>query len=99
MHEGRLILYGAGDFLNDYEGIGGHEEYRPDLTLMYFPSVDPATGELEELRLVPMEIRRMRLHRAGPEDAGWLRRTLERESERFGVSFTPTESGDLLARW
>ena len=27
VHRGRLILYGCGDFINDYEGIGGH---RPD---------------------------------------------------------------------
>jgi len=32
----RLILYGCGDFLNDYEGIRGYEEYRGDLALMYF---------------------------------------------------------------
>jgi poly-gamma-glutamate capsule biosynthesis protein CapA/YwtB (metallophosphatase superfamily) len=24
----RLILYGCGDFLNDYEGIKGYEEFR-----------------------------------------------------------------------
>ena len=28
---GRLILYGCGDFINDYEGIWGHEKYRTTL--------------------------------------------------------------------
>jgi poly-gamma-glutamate capsule biosynthesis protein CapA/YwtB (metallophosphatase superfamily) len=28
VHRGHLILYGAGDFLNDYEGIESHGEYR-----------------------------------------------------------------------
>lgn len=28
VHRGRLILYGCGDFINDYEGIGGHEADR-----------------------------------------------------------------------
>ncbi|MGH1571072.1 CapA family protein [Methylobacterium sp. P31] len=37
VYRGKLILYGCGDFLNDYEGIVGHEEFRGDLTLMYFP--------------------------------------------------------------
>ena len=32
IYKGRLILYGCGDFLNDYEGISGEEEYRSDLT-------------------------------------------------------------------
>jgi poly-gamma-glutamate capsule biosynthesis protein CapA/YwtB (metallophosphatase superfamily) len=29
VHRGKLILYGCGDFINDYEGIGGYEHYRP----------------------------------------------------------------------
>ena len=33
----KLILYGCGDFINDYEGISGNEEYRGDLALMYIP--------------------------------------------------------------
>lgn len=31
VYKGRLILYGCGDFINDYEGIAGYETYRPDL--------------------------------------------------------------------
>lgn len=30
----RLILYGYGDLINDYEGIKGYAEYRADLGLM-----------------------------------------------------------------
>ena len=98
VYRGRLILYGCGDLLNDYEGIGGHEQYRPDLALLYFPSLDPGTGTLEALRLVPMRVRRMRLERAAPADAEWLRQTLERESEPSGISFA-LEAGDLVASW
>src|SRR5262249_26154341 len=29
VYRGHLILYGCGDFLNDYEGIAGEERYRP----------------------------------------------------------------------
>lgn len=51
--EGRLILFGCGDFLNDYEGIPGHEEFRGDLTLMHLPTLEAATGQLVEMALVP----------------------------------------------
>ena len=34
--KGKFIAYGAGDFLNDYEGVEGNESYRDDLVLMYF---------------------------------------------------------------
>jgi len=33
---GKPVIYGCGDFINDYEGIGGNEKYRSDLSLMYF---------------------------------------------------------------
>ena len=33
IYKGKLIVYGAGDFLNDYEGIEGNESYRDDLAL------------------------------------------------------------------
>jgi poly-gamma-glutamate synthesis protein (capsule biosynthesis protein) len=83
--EDKLILYGCGDFLDDYEGITGHEEFRDDLTLLYAPTVDPATGRLADLRMTPMQIKNFRVNRAAPEAAGWLRHTLDRESRRFGV--------------
>ncbi|WP_092998785.1 CapA family protein [Thiohalomonas denitrificans] len=85
IHQGRLILYGCGDFLNDYEGIGGHDAYRGDLSLMYFPFLDPGTGSLERLRMVPMRTRRFRLERAGPEETEWLASVLDREMGRFGA--------------
>lgn len=83
VYKEKLILYGCGDFLNDYEGISGHEHYRSDLSLMYFVSIAPATGKLAELKMVPMQIKRFRLNRATAEDANWLQRTLDEHSRRF----------------
>jgi len=81
--EDKLILYGCGDFLDDYEGIRGYEEFRDDLTLMYFPALDPSTGRLVDLRLVPMRLRWLRANRASREEAEWLRDTINRESRAF----------------
>ena len=44
VHRNRLVIYGAGDFLNDYEGIEGHEEFRGDLTLLYLLALPPPPG-------------------------------------------------------
>lgn len=67
IHRDRPIIYGCGDFLNDYEGIGGYESFRSELGLMYFPTFG-ATGALEEFTLVPTRIRHFRVNRArGPE--------------------------------
>ncbi|WP_414473881.1 CapA family protein [Microvirga sp. M2] len=83
-YHNRLILYGCGDFLNDYEGIAGYEEFRADLSLMYFVSMNVVTGDLMSLEMTPLQIRRFRLNRATHEDAGWLQRRLDRECRRFG---------------
>jgi poly-gamma-glutamate synthesis protein (capsule biosynthesis protein) len=99
VYQDRLILYGCGDFLNDYEGIGGYEQYRPDLTLMYFPTVDASTGKLRQLRLVPMQIRHMKLNRASHKDTQWLREVVSRESSRFGVRVQIDDTGDLIVTW
>lgn len=57
LYHKRLILYGCGDFINDYEGITGYERYRDDLALMYFVEVNPSNGEVASVRLTPMQVR------------------------------------------
>ena len=85
IYKGKLILYGCGDFLTDYEGIGGYEQYRGDLGVMYFAGVDRATGELESLDMVPVQMRRFRLGRASAADVEWLKDVLNREGKPFGT--------------
>ena len=46
--KGCLILYGCGDFLTDYEGIGGYEEFRSDLALMYIIELDSSRGAFDD---------------------------------------------------
>ena len=99
VYRDRLILYGCGDFLNDYEGIAGEEEYRPDLTLMYFPSMDASTGALTRLEMAPMQIRHLRLNRASRDDAIWLHDVLNRESAARGVRLRLRHDGMLSAEW
>ena len=84
VYRGKLIMYGCGDLVDDYEGIGGHDQYRHDLRLLYLPRLNPISGELVELRMAPLQARQMRLHRASRRDAVWLRAVLEKVSRRFG---------------
>ncbi|HEU5156809.1 MAG TPA: CapA family protein [Streptosporangiaceae bacterium] len=98
VHHGRLILYGCGDFIDDYEGISGHEHYRDDLRLLWFPSVDPVSGRLTALRIAPLRARRMRLGPAPPEDVEWLRNVLNEISHRFGARIESAPGGMLALR-
>jgi poly-gamma-glutamate synthesis protein (capsule biosynthesis protein) len=94
----RLILHGCGDFLNDYEGLGRHEKFRGDLTLMYLIALSPGEGRLLEARLVPMQVRQFRLCRAGEADARWLGDLLNRLGAPLGTQ-VQREEGSLTLRW
>jgi poly-gamma-glutamate capsule biosynthesis protein CapA/YwtB (metallophosphatase superfamily) len=95
IHRGKPILYGCGDFINDYEGIRGYEEFRSDLTIMYLPTISASSGKLVDFRLIPFRMSKFRLNRAAGEDAVWLRDTLDRESAKFGTRVTLNEDGTL----
>lgn len=99
VYRNRLILYGCGDFLNDYEGISGYDEFRSELVAMYFADINPTSGDLVKLTLSPMTIRRFQLHQASPEDAGWFGATMTRESRKFGVHLAEAPDGRLSASW
>jgi len=99
VHSGKLILYGCGDFIDDYEGITGYEEFRDDLVLMYFPKVRIDDGTLVSLEMVPLQIRNMRLNRASREDAEWLARMLNREGKEFNTSVRLGPDNVLSLAW
>jgi len=95
IHRGKLILYGCGDFINDYEGITGHEAFRAVLGVMYFPQLDASSGKLVDLTLVALRRRRFRLERASDIDSRWLCGVLNREGSALGTSFEPRPGGRL----
>lgn len=97
-YHGKLILYGCGDLIDDYEGIDGYEEYRGDLRLLYFASIEPGTGKLEQLRMAPMQARQLRLHRASSDDTAFLRGVLQRGSHGFGSRVALATDGMLVLR-
>jgi poly-gamma-glutamate capsule biosynthesis protein CapA/YwtB (metallophosphatase superfamily) len=99
VYRGKLVLYGCGDLLNDYEGITGYEAFKDDLGLMYFASLDPLTGNLVGLQMTPTQIKHLKVNRASRVDAHWLRDTLNREGTAFGTRAELTEDNTLALRW
>ncbi|MFF3850301.1 CapA family protein [Streptomyces sp. NPDC002328] len=96
VYRDRLVLHGCGDFVDDYEGISGYEEYRDDLRIAYLVTLaaggpdaaDP--GRLTGLRMLPLKARRLRLEPAPRDDRAWLRNVLVRVSD--GVHITADDS-------
>lgn len=95
----RPIFYGCGDFLTDYEGIRGHEEFRNDLGLMYFLTLDFATGSLVDCRMVPTRMKAFQVRRAPHEDIRWLMEVLNREGRKLGTRVELRENRELQLIW
>jgi poly-gamma-glutamate synthesis protein (capsule biosynthesis protein) len=98
VYDDRLVLYGCGDFVNDYEGIRGFEEYRGDLRMLYRISLRP-DGALVAVEVLPFRSRRLRLERAEPRDVHWLESVLDRGSRRRGARVRRTDQGRLRLQW
>ena len=99
VHRERLILYGCGDFINDYEGIRGHEAFRGDLGLMYLPTLEAGTGRLVRLEMTATQMKRFQVRRAADPDARWLAAMLDREGRRFGTRSELLPDGHIELRW
>ncbi len=99
VYKEKPIIYGCGDFLNDYEGIGGYEHFRDDLALMYFVNVDPSTEKLACLQMTPTQIKNFKANRASRADALWLRDTLNRESKKFGTRVELNKDNTMTLQW
>lgn len=99
VYRDRLILYGCGDLIDDYEGIAVHGRYRSDLGVMYFPTLEVTAGRLAGLAMVPMQMRRFQLCHVDEEGINWLRDTLSRISRGFGCSVEIQHPSVLSLRW
>ncbi len=97
VHGGKPIFYGCGDFLNDYEGIEGHEPFRGDLALMYFPTLD--SGMLTGLTMIPTQTRHFRAQFAPEAGVRWLMTTLNREGRQFGTQVSRPAQQLLRLDW
>lgn len=94
----KVVLYGCGNFIDDYEGVPGYKAFRQDLRLMYFATVRADTGELAALDMTPMQIRRMRLNRASAADSAWMAATLTEACRAFGTAIEANREGGLWLR-
>jgi poly-gamma-glutamate capsule biosynthesis protein CapA/YwtB (metallophosphatase superfamily) len=95
IYRGKLILYGCGDFINDYEGIEGHKKYGGDLAVMYLPEVNEADGSLAALSLVLFQVRGFRLRRASLSDTRSFQSVLNRHSQKFATRLLLDGDGNL----
>jgi poly-gamma-glutamate capsule biosynthesis protein CapA/YwtB (metallophosphatase superfamily) len=98
VHRGKLILYGCGDLINDYEGIATAHAERSDLVCLYAVTLH-ADGTLQDLEVMPYQLHRFRLSRLSRDEREGLRNSLNRQSEPFGTTFATADHRHWHLGW
>jgi poly-gamma-glutamate synthesis protein (capsule biosynthesis protein) len=99
VHDGQPVLFGCGDLLNDYEGIGGYEDFRSELVLAYFLELSGGDHKLHSLEMVPFRLHKFRLIRSSTNDLAWLGERMNRECRAFGHQVNVTSDRHLRLSW
>ena len=90
--DGGLILYDAGDFVDDY---AVDDDLRNDRGFLFVVEV-AEDGAIERLRLEPTEIYDFAVHAVDEPDAGWWHETMRERTERFGLGTEYEPDGAAL---
>lgn len=89
VYKNKLILYGAGDFINDYEGIGGYEWFRPNLVLSYGVEISLKENKIVKIKLIPFKIKKFKLNYCNDEEIKWIITKLQEISNN--INFFQTD--------
>lgn len=95
VHNGKLVLYGCGDLINDYEGIGAYELYHGDLALGYFVDLNPGDGTLAALEIKQYQRRKFRLIASDAAALDWLSGMLTENTFDDSLQFRQTDGHSL----
>ena len=98
IHQGRLILYGCGDLMNDYEGLPAHAPWRSDLVCLYGVELERSSGALHALELQPFVLRGFQLRQASTADRQLLEHQLSLDIAAEGWRWRTNGSGWRLER-
>lgn len=71
-HRGKMILYGCGDLIDDFEGEANCRALKGHLGALYFVDIDARTHWTTGFTALPVERRRFRLEVPSRDDAAWL---------------------------
>lgn len=99
VYRGRLILYGCGDLINDYEGISFQERFDPSAVCLYFAHLSTETGALQQFEIVPMQLRRLQLVQANAAARESLHALFENEGQKLSTGITAQADGSWRLRW
>lgn len=99
VYHDRLVLYGCGDLINDYEGIGAHGSLRSDVGCLYFATLALADGQLQQLDIAPFQLKRFRLAPADSSARSWLQKIISVGDHRLEPLHGPSRPKGWSLHW
>ena len=85
--------------INDYEGIASQERFDPSAVCLYFAQLARETGALQQLEIVPMQLRRLRLTHAKPAARRSLQSLFETDCPHLNTGVQAQADGSWRLRW
>jgi poly-gamma-glutamate synthesis protein (capsule biosynthesis protein) len=99
VYRGRLILYGCGDLINDYEGITAMGRLDPGAVCLYFVQLNRDSGEVRQVEIVPMQLHRLQLQGARAAARRNLQSLLESAGPHWSTRLQAQDDGSWQLRW
>ena len=99
VYRGRLILYGCGDLINDYEGIGAVGRLDPSAVCLYFVQLERGSGAVRQVDIVPMQLQRLQLRHADAAARRGLQSLLESAGPGWSTRLQTQDDGSWRLRW
>jgi len=96
VYHGKPIIYGCGDFVDDY---AVDPEYRNDLSFAYFIDWNSQNKTVESIELVPTKIKCCQVTKATNSDRDWLFRTMRSLCKPFRTDIGILPNGNFKVQW
>ncbi len=99
VYKEKPVLYGCGDFINDYEGIDTQQIFRDDISMMFFITMNTKSKELIDVTLVPLIKHQFSLKHLSEEDFRFLESNLNQIGKQFKTWVKREQNDSFSLHW
>ena len=99
IYKEKPVLYGCGDFINDYEGIDTQQIFRDDISMMFFITMNTKNKKLKNVNLVPLIKYQFSLRKPSEEDIKRMESDLNQMGVQFNNRVKKDPNGTFLLQW
>lgn len=96
VYKEKPVLYGCGDFINDYEGIDTQQIFRDDISMMFFITMNAKSKKLTDVTLVPLIKHQFSLKKLSEEDFWYLESNINQIGKQF-FTWVKREKNDAFS--